>query len=76
MGFGWSLDLYTIIYLVYSMITTTGNKCGTCDNYIYPPDDYKGRADIGYCKLYKEMTNENDYCGKDRGYMPIPDEED
>jgi hypothetical protein len=43
---------------------------------MYPPEDYKGRADIGYCKLYKEGTNENDYCGNNKGYAPIPNEED
>jgi hypothetical protein len=35
---------------------------------MYPPEDYKGRADIGFCKSYKEPTNENDCCCK--GYEP------
>ena len=65
------------ICIVYCMRNSTATKrCGTCLYYMYPPEDYKGRADIGYCKLYKEGTNENAYCGKNKGYAPIPNEED
>ena len=36
--------------------------CGNCSHYQAPPDTWKGRPDIGYCKLYKEEANENGKC--------------
>ena len=36
--------------------------CFKCGHYISPPDDSRGRADIGLCQDYNEETNERDCC--------------
>jgi hypothetical protein len=47
--------------------------CGYCDNYVEPPENYKGRPDEGFCYEIREGVNENDTC---RGWEPRKQEED
>jgi hypothetical protein len=45
-------------------------ECQTCQSYIFPPEDSKGRTDIGACPEFG-LVNEHDYCD---GWLPRVEE--
>ena len=38
-------------------------ECSTCQSYIFPPEDSKGRADIGRCGDDGAVMYESSVCG-------------
>lgn len=47
-------------------------RCDTCAAYQFPPDDFKGPADIGFCKTYGAASHESDSCPQ---WQPRAEEE-
>lgn len=37
-------------------------ECGTCSHYQAPPENFRGRADIGYCEIMADGVNDRDRC--------------
>jgi len=37
--------------------------CSSCQSYVEPPENYRGRPDIGFCPEVGERVHENDSCG-------------
>ena len=44
------------------MISFRGKSCSSCGCFLSPPEDYKGRADIGACKEGLGLVNERSCC--------------
>jgi hypothetical protein len=39
-------------------------KCGDCKQFQYPPEEWKGRADVGWCRANRGYYNENYPAGE------------
>jgi hypothetical protein len=48
-----------------------GKSCSNCGCFISPPENYKGRADVGYCPGIGKV-NERSCCS---AWQAIPEED-